>query len=221
MNNPYEANPTGSTKLASTRKMTSSSEINQRNPRHNQPNHPTGNQASHATGTKNLALTNKHTVEFSNNRHTPTQHHPTGQNLAWGNPSTLPGLPRLLNPGCSPWSSHRGLPRRGQRTLYAMWWKGFDPGTSHPRSFEAVSVPPCRADIQNITRPRATWSSRSPVTRPTGTSPLAARHVVRPSAPLAEHPGAALRPSSRAAGSRGPPVGAGPLGRRPARGAPR
>ena len=70
--------------------MTSSSEINQRNPRHNQPNHPTGNQASHATGTKNLALTNKHTVEFSNNRHTPTQHHPTGQNLAWGNFSNLP-----------------------------------------------------------------------------------------------------------------------------------
>src|SRR5690606_27827631 len=45
---------------------------------------------SHATGTKNLALTNKHTVEFSNNRHTPTQHHPTGQNLAWGNFSNLP-----------------------------------------------------------------------------------------------------------------------------------
>ena len=112
--------------------MTSSSEINQRNPRHNQPNHPTGNQASHATGTKNLALTNKHTVEFSNNRHTPTQHHPTGQNLAWGNPSTLPGLPRLLNPGCSPWSSHRGLPRRGQENILRHAVEGFRPRDQPP-----------------------------------------------------------------------------------------
>src|SRR5690606_3609230 len=125
--------------------MTSSSEINQRNPRHNQPPPPErAGTISHATGTKNLALTNKHTVEFSNNRHTPTQHHPTGQNLAWGNPSTLPGLPRLLNSAV----------RRGPGTVVFLVagrkhptpWKGFDPGTSHPRSFETVSVPPCRAD---------------------------------------------------------------------------
>ena len=79
VNNPYEANPNRVHKLASTRKMTSSSEINQRNPRHNQPPHPTDGNSQPCHRDKKLALTNKHTVEFSNNRHTPTQHHPTGR----------------------------------------------------------------------------------------------------------------------------------------------
>src|SRR5690606_17296076 len=66
-------------------------------------NHPTrtGKNSQPCHRDKKLALTNKHTVEFSNNRHTPTQHHPTGQNLAWGNFSNLPDPLRPLQLGDS------------------------------------------------------------------------------------------------------------------------
>ena len=133
MNNPYEANPTGFTKLASTRKMTSSSEINQRNPRHNQPPHPDGQEQPAMPQGQKLALTNKHTVEFSNNRHTPTQHHPTGQNLAWGNFSNLPDPLRPLQLGDSSGGS-RGTssPIMSRRARLRVILEGDRPGDQPP-----------------------------------------------------------------------------------------
>jgi hypothetical protein len=90
-NNPYEANhpvhKTGYTKNNPTIILRNQPKESPDTTNH----HPErGSKPAMPTRTKNLALTNKHTVEFSNNRHTPTQHHPTGQNLAWGNLFTLP-----------------------------------------------------------------------------------------------------------------------------------
>src|SRR5690606_11728458 len=185
--------------------MTSSSEINQRNPRHNQPPPPErAGTISHATGTKNLALTNKHTVEFSNNRHTPTQHHPTGQNLAWGNFSNLPDPRCPLQLG-DPSGKGRGTgslhdPARRAK-LRAVPRRGTARGTSHRlvRS-RPVSVPPCRANVENTTRgPRPCQLGSVPRPRgPQGRGPTRARNADARPRRRAKGPGRSTRsdPSS-------------------------
>ena len=102
-----------------------------------------------------MALTNKHTVEFSNNRHTPTQHHPTGQNLAWGNFSNLPDPLRPLQLG-DPSGGSRGTSSPDHVTAREApgHSRGGPPGGPATVSCDrdSVSVPPCRANVENTTR---------------------------------------------------------------------
>src|SRR5690606_27800078 len=107
-------------------------------------------------GTKkvqNLALTIKHTVEFSNNRRTPsktgtTAPTPSGATLQ-PYPISRPGPNRLGDP-IQARISRRGLPllARGARSDPRPSVRVSDPG-----GHLAVSGS-CRADFENITRPR-------------------------------------------------------------------
>ena len=103
-----------------------------------------------------LALTIKHTVEFSSNRHAPT---PTLPGLHSGqlvNLIRLSGLPDLaISREVGRASRPGSLLLKETNILRSLQEVGSPGGSSHfaaaPRSFAVVSVSPCRADFENIT----------------------------------------------------------------------
>jgi len=102
-----------------------------------------------------LALTIKHTVEFSNNRRTPPEPELPSQPRR-GNPSTLLGSPCLVNSRPSAWRVGEDVPIPNEGALGDLVKKdsGVRPGPAtgtQPLSCLLGVRSPCRANDQNIT----------------------------------------------------------------------
>ena len=172
MNNPYEANPN---RVHKTGINTKDDIIFRNQPKESQTQPtqpPDGQPGQPCHRDKNLALTNKHTVEFSNNRHTPTQHHPTGQNLAWGNFSNLPDprCPFQLGVPSSegrPWSQQ---PRTSSgRARHPVDLRGDRPGDQPPSRMIETRCPFLPAGRTSRTLHALRGSAKSAPCRPRGT----------------------------------------------------
>jgi hypothetical protein len=163
----------------------------QRNPQPTQPetSHKTSPQPCQPNEDKKLALTIKHTVEFSNNRRTPsrTGHFHVPAPIR-GNFSSLPDSLGRSNPSDSQNLSEKNCRCKSGSLSEAR-------GTMLPDVSEWISSPgaatrslgcpsACRADIENSTRARSPGQSRGAVAP--ATSALA--EAIFPKKPPLPHP---------------------------------